>query len=139
LRETHYANPNGLPAPGHHSSARDLAKLTRHALAEPAFATVVATVKHGCTLLDAKGQRRNVVWTNTNHLLESEGYDGVKTGTTSSAGNCLVASGRRGSDHLIVVVLGATSSDGRYTDARNLFRWAWLMRGHRPAKGRAIK
>jgi D-alanyl-D-alanine carboxypeptidase (penicillin-binding protein 5/6) len=139
LRETHYANPNGLPAAGHHSSARDLARLTRHALAEPAFAAVVSTAKHGCTLLDAKGQRRNVVWTNTNRLLETEGYDGVKTGTTSAAGNCLVASGRRGGDHLIVVVLGATSSDGRYTDTRNLFRWAWLMRGHGPAKDRAIR
>jgi D-alanyl-D-alanine carboxypeptidase (penicillin-binding protein 5/6) len=42
-----------------------------------------------------------------------------------------VASGRRGQDHLIVVILGAGSSDGRYADARNLFRWAWIERGHK--------
>ncbi len=136
LHETHFANPNGLPAPGHRSSARDLARLASHALTQPIFATVVATRKHGCTLIDAMGGRRNVVWTNTNHLLDTEGYDGVKTGTTQAAGSCLVASGRRGKDHLIVVVLGGSSSpDSRYPDARNLFRWAWLMRGDRSAKG----
>ena len=56
----------------------------------------------------------------------------MKTGTTTPAGNCLVASGRRGDDHLIVVVLGSPSTDGRYVDARNLFRWAWLEQGHKP-------
>jgi serine-type D-Ala-D-Ala carboxypeptidase (penicillin-binding protein 5/6) len=132
LRETHFANPNGLPAPGHQSSARDLAKLTHHALALPAFASYVSTRKHGYTLSNAKGQRRDVVWTNTNRLLDTEGYDGVKTGTTRAAGECLVASGHRDGDHVIVVVLGASSTDARYADARNLFRYAWLMRGRRP-------
>src|SRR5262249_28648441 len=93
LNETHFANPNGLPAQGHQSSARDLAKLARLAMAAPTFAACVATPEHGCTLIDAEGHRRNVVWTNTNHLLEIEGYNGVKTGTTQAAGACLVASG----------------------------------------------
>jgi serine-type D-Ala-D-Ala carboxypeptidase (penicillin-binding protein 5/6) len=132
LRETHFANPNGLPAPGHQSSARDLAKLTHHALALPSFARYVSTVKHGATLQGPSGRKRNVVWTNTNRLLDTEGYDGVKTGTTRAAGECLVASGRRGGDHVIVVVLGASSTEARYADARNLFRYAWLMRGQRP-------
>jgi D-alanyl-D-alanine carboxypeptidase (penicillin-binding protein 5/6) len=71
------------------------------------------------------------VWESTNRLLEMEGYDGVKTGTTMAAGNCLVASGRHDGDHLLVVVLGCTSNDSRYLDARNLFRWAWRERGHK--------
>jgi D-alanyl-D-alanine carboxypeptidase (penicillin-binding protein 5/6) len=129
LHETHFENPNGLPASEHRSSARDLARLARHALADPTFARVVSTRKHGCALVAAQGKRRNVVWTNTNRLLDIEGYNGVKTGTTQAAGTCLVASGRRGQDHLIVVVLGGSSSpDSRYPDARNLFRWAWQMR-----------
>ena len=125
LRETQFANPHGLPATGHHTSARDLAKMTAIALAEPMIARVVSTRRHGCTLAGPDGQSRDVVWNNTNHLLDIEGYDGVKTGTTSNAGACLVASGHRGDRHLIVVVLGAGSSDGRYAEARNLFRWAW--------------
>jgi len=70
-----------------------------------------------------------VMWKNTNRLLAIEGFGGVKTGTTDEAGACLVSCGRRGKDELIVVVLGSTSSDARYLDARNLFLWAWRHRG----------
>lgn len=128
LKESHFTNTHGLTAADHKSSARDLAKLASIALRDPIFAAVVSTPTRGSTLTDAEGHRRNVVWTNTNRLLNTEGYDGVKTGTTSAAGNCLVASGRRGDDHLIVVVLGSGSTDARYSDARNLFRWAWRLR-----------
>ncbi len=130
LRETHFTNPHGLPAADHNSSARDLARLAQVAMLDPTFAKIVATPRRGATLIDSAGLSRNVVWTNTNKLLNTEGYDGVKTGTTTAAGACLVASGRRDGDHLIVVILGAQSSDGRYADARNLFRWAWRQRGH---------
>jgi D-alanyl-D-alanine carboxypeptidase (penicillin-binding protein 5/6) len=91
----------------------------------------VRTRRHNCEALDAKGARRKVEWNNTNRLLDIEGYDGIKTGTTTAAGSCLVASGRRGTDHLIVVVLGCTSNDSRYIDTRNLFRWGWQQRGHK--------
>jgi D-alanyl-D-alanine carboxypeptidase (penicillin-binding protein 5/6) len=132
LRDTHFVNPNGLPAPGHQSSARDLARLTHHALLLSTFARYVSTKKHGCTLVGPTGVRRNVVWTNTNRLLDTEGYDGVKTGTTRAAGECLVASGHRQGDHMIVVILGASSTEARYADARNLFRYAWLKRAQLP-------
>ena len=128
LRETHFANPHGLPAAGHRSSARDLAKLAQSPCStrpSPGSSRLLAEGRPWST----DGKTRNVVWTNTNKLLEIEGYDGVKTGTTTAAGACLVASGRLGDDHLIVVILGAQSSDGRYADARNLFRWAWGQRG----------
>ena len=133
LRETRFANPHGLPNAVHRSSARDLARLAQVAMLDPTFAALVATPRRGARLVDGSGNSRDVVWTNTNKLLEIEGYDGVKTGTTTGAGACLVASGRMGDDRLIVVILGAPSSDGRYADARNLFRWAWRRRGHRPS------
>jgi len=125
LKETHFANPHGLPAAGQRSSARDLARLARAALEDPTFAAVVATPERGAAPVDPRDASRNVAWKNTNRLLAIRGYDGVKTGTTSGAGACLVARGRRGDDRLIVVILGAPSSDARYVDARNLFRWAW--------------
>jgi D-alanyl-D-alanine carboxypeptidase (penicillin-binding protein 5/6) len=124
LRQTHFANTHGLPADDHHASARDLAELTAVALSDPRFARIVATPRRGAHL-DGPDGGRNVVWTNTNTLLGIEGYDGVKTGTTNAAGACLIASARRDGRHLIVVILGADSSEARYVDARNLFRWAW--------------
>jgi hypothetical protein len=62
-------------------------------------------------------------------LLGIEGYEGIKTGTTTPAGCCLAACGRRGDRRLIVVVLGSTSTEARYADARNLFRYAWQTLG----------
>jgi serine-type D-Ala-D-Ala carboxypeptidase (penicillin-binding protein 5/6) len=139
LHDTHFINPNGLTAADHRSSARDLARLTHIALQNRLFAAVVATPTHESTVADDKGQKRSIVWTNTNDLLKVEGYDGVKTGTTNAAGACLVASGHRGDDHLIIVILGAGSSDARYADVRNLFRWAWLERGHKESMPQANK
>jgi serine-type D-Ala-D-Ala carboxypeptidase (penicillin-binding protein 5/6) len=131
LKEMAYADPHGL-SQKNVSSARDLAALTREALTDERFRTYVATRRHECEVVEPGGGKRKVVWTNTNRLLDVEGYEGVKTGTTTPAGNCLVGSAKRGDDRLIVVVLGSTSTDGRYVDARNLFRWAWLQQGHKP-------
>jgi len=123
LTETRYLDPHGLGQ--NRTSARNLITLAWNAMQNPTFRQIVQTRRHRCEASDANGQRRPVVWNNTNRLLEIEGYEGIKTGTTTAAGSCLVASGRRGNDHLFVVVLGATSNDSRYIDTRNLFRWAW--------------
>ncbi|HET6572777.1 MAG TPA: serine hydrolase [Fimbriiglobus sp.] len=130
LAETSYRDTSGLTT-DNRSSARDLLALTRRALGDERFRRYVGTRRHEYEVAGPDGTKRTVVWENTNRLLGIEGYDGVKTGTTTAAGCCLIASGKRGSDHLLVVVLGSTSTDGRYADARNLFRWAW--RQHQPA------
>ncbi|MFV1965721.1 MAG: D-alanyl-D-alanine carboxypeptidase family protein [Pirellulaceae bacterium] len=129
MNNTTYRNPHGLTDPGHASTARDLITLTHAALRLGSFRHYVSTRQHGCALLGPGGCKRNVVWKNTNRLLAREGYIGVKTGTTSAAGACLVSAGERGDDTLIVVVLGSAVSQARYTDSRNLFRWAWRQRG----------
>jgi D-alanyl-D-alanine carboxypeptidase (penicillin-binding protein 5/6) len=125
MASTHFENPHGLPADGHQTTARDLARLAHAAFANPHFRNLVSTPQHGATVDSVTGYKRNVVWRNTNQLLKTEGYDGIKTGTTGAAGNCLVSTGERNGRRLIVVVLGATSTESRYTDTRNLFRWAW--------------
>lgn len=127
MTNTKYFDPHGLGK--NHTSVKDLALLASHALKDPTFAKYVQTRRHQCEVSDAKGEKRTVTWNNTNQLLGIEGYDGVKTGTTTAAGSCLVASGHRESSHLIVVVLGCTSNDSRYVDSRNLFRWAWRELG----------
>jgi D-alanyl-D-alanine carboxypeptidase (penicillin-binding protein 5/6) len=125
MADTHYENPHGLTAKEHKSSARDQLKLASAALQLPLLRKVISTRQHGTKLIGKSGYERNVVWKNTNRLLGIDGYLGVKTGTTDAAGACLIACGERDGRELIVVVLGSTSSDARYVDARNLFRWAW--------------
>lgn len=125
LKQTGYANPHGLTAKGHGTSAVDLCKLAAKVLHDPILAPIVSTKRYEYKVQTTDGGVRDIVWRNTNQLLDIEGYDGLKTGTTTAAGACLVASGNRAGKRLIVVVLGSSGSSARYADARNLFRWAW--------------
>lgn len=129
MEHSSFANPNGLPQAGHQSCAADLLKLAYHAMQQPLFRKYVGTVQHGSTVTGPGGYRRNLEWRNTNRMLRTEGYNGVKTGTTNAAGACLVSEETRGDRSLIIVVLGATSTDARYVDSRNLYRWAWRELG----------
>ena len=128
MSATYYANTHGLTAEGHLSSARDLLKLAQACWKLPMFRTYVGTRQRGARLVGSGGSQRNIVWRNTNRLLPINGFDGIKTGTTSAAGACLVSTGTRGNDRLFVVVLGSAASASRYTDSRNLYRWAWRQR-----------
>ena len=128
LTNTHFANPHGLPAKPHFSSANDLVRLAAAADRYPDLRECANARQHGCQLLGPEGYHRNIIWKNTNELLEMEGYQGLKTGTTNAAGSCLIAAGEYQNRQLIVVVLGATSSENRYRDTRNLFKWAWSQK-----------
>lgn len=125
MTSTHFKNTHGLSVEGHRSSAQDLMTLAWRAMQDERFRLYVGTAQRGCTVTGPGGYRRNLLWKNTNRLLRTEGYDGVKTGTTGAAGACLVSRCERGNDSLIVVVLGSASSDARYADTRNLYRWGF--------------
>lgn len=124
MDSTDFVNPNGLPDPNHLTTAADLIRLTFAASQDPLFARLVATREFACTINSQLGYQRNVTWRNTNQLLDIEGYDGVKTGTTTAAGACLVASGSRDGKKRMIVILGSSDTQARYADARNLFRWS---------------
>jgi D-alanyl-D-alanine carboxypeptidase (penicillin-binding protein 5/6) len=101
-----FRNPNGLSAKGHYSTAFDLACLARYALMNPTFAAIVNTKETTIEWLDRRGHGTDKPLRNTNKLLWMlPDADGVKTGTTSEAGPCLVSSATRGNQKLIAVVL----------------------------------
>jgi D-alanyl-D-alanine carboxypeptidase (penicillin-binding protein 5/6) len=125
MAHTRFVNPHGLTSPEHLSTVSDLAILARTTLGNDLFRRYASTRQRGAPVQGPGGYSRNVVWKNTNELLGTEGYDGLKTGTTDQAGACLVSTGERDGRRLIVVVLGAAASESRYTDSRNLYRWAW--------------
>lgn len=127
MSQTEFRNPHGLSHDEHLSTAADLLKLAQAALQVPRFSDYVTTRQRGCTVTGPGGYTRNVVWKNTNRLLAIEGYGGVKTGTTTPAGACLISMSTRDGRQLLQVILGSASSTGRYVDARNLYRWAWTQ------------
>ena len=126
MEGTGYRNPHGLTAKGHVTTALDMTKLARAAMQHELFRKIVSTRQYVAKVKSVVGYEREVVWNNTNRLLGYEGYIGVKTGTTGPAGACLVACGVRDGQEVIGVILGSSSTDARYADARNLFRYVWL-------------
>ncbi|MGC8488867.1 MAG: D-alanyl-D-alanine carboxypeptidase family protein [Clostridia bacterium] len=117
---THFANPNGLTAPGHYSSAYDLALITRAALHLALFQHLVSTREDVVHEL-VSGRARHII--TTNRLLEVfPGADGVKTGTTNAAGHCLIATATRHGVQLLAVIL---DSRNRWDDAADVLNWGF--------------
>lgn len=132
MSDTTYKNPHGLTEEGHRSSARDQLKLAQAVIASDFLTPYFSTRAYGVQVESEAGYVRNVVWKNSNRLLDYEGYRGLKTGTTEAAGACLVSHFVIADQQLIAVVLGSSSSDARYVDTRNLLRWAASRRAAMP-------
>jgi D-alanyl-D-alanine carboxypeptidase len=115
LRDTHFSTPSGVKDADNYSSAWDLAALTRVAMRNARFRTIVHTrVKH----VTWNAPTYAKIYVNNNRLLGSyPGATGVKTGYTHKSGPCLVASATRHGVSLIAVVL---DSPDMYTDAKRL-------------------
>jgi len=102
LTDTHFVNPCGFDAPGHYSTAADLAKLTEQALQQPIFSMMVRTLVRDIRTVDGG---RQVMLNSTNELLKDPDVNGVKTGYTSKAGRCLIASMFKDGHRLLLVGL----------------------------------
>lgn len=119
MTSSHFVNPNGLPAPGQHSTARDMAKLARVAYANGIIRSIVSIRELPFRYAD--GHVR--MFKNTNRVLRSTPIcNGMKTGYTEAAGHCLIASGGDGGRDVIVVVLGDTTRS-IWRDAYFLLAW----------------
>ncbi len=106
LADTHFANPHGLSAEGHYTTARELALITAEALRNDLFCEIVSTYKRQIPY-DGVPDARYL--TNHNPLLTKyDGMIGVKTGWTNADGKCFVTAAVRDSLTLIAVSLGDT-------------------------------
>jgi D-alanyl-D-alanine carboxypeptidase (penicillin-binding protein 5/6) len=117
LRDTHFARPDGLDAPGHVSSAHDVAVLAQVAMHVPLVRRVVR--ERTATILD--GTIALHTW---NDLLGVfPGLIGVKTGHTDAAGWCEVAAARRPGYTIYAVILGSPTRGERNADLDRLLAW----------------
>lgn len=109
---THFLNPHGLTAQGHYSTAHDMAIIAAYAMKNPLFREMVGRTSYNMKYMD--GHTKYV--TTTNRFLKSgfPGANGIKTGFTNAAGDCLVASATRGLKTMIAVFY---NDDYRWDDA----------------------
>lgn len=119
MTNSHFVNPNGLPANGQHSTARDMAKLA-------AAAYKVRAIREIVCLKEIQWQHpdgRVTEYHNTNRVLASlKQCNGMKTGYTQAAGFCLVSSASTGRKDVISVVLGDAKSYV-WQDSEKLLAW----------------
>ncbi len=150
MERTRFANPSGLDnVEGSlpFSTAEDLARLTRYAFKKPSFQFYVSQTTRDIEFLRG-GQPFKVTLRNTNPLLNQEGIDGVKTGRTAKAGDCIILSADKAAEtaqagdqmtvtsrRVIVVLLGVTDRTG---DGLSMIRKAWELHAQWVAGGRMM-
>jgi D-alanyl-D-alanine carboxypeptidase (penicillin-binding protein 5/6) len=150
MERTRFSNPHGIDTnvkPMPYSTAADLARLTRYAINKPAFHFYVSQ-KERQIAFERGTQKKAYLLRNTNELLGTGGVDGVKTGKTARAGDCLILSAHREPEiekqgertkvtprNLIVVMLGSAN---RFTEGGQLLARGWQLYDQWAAAGRMI-
>ncbi len=124
LRNTRFENPIGFDAEDHHTTARELARMTVEAYGHPEFAEMVGLGVASITTAD-----REIPLQNTNELLLSYGPAiGVKTGTTPAAGPSLVSAALSGDESYVAVVL---DDDDRFNDSAEALEYGFAAHDRR--------
>ena len=122
--DTNFVTPNGLDAPGHETTAADLALIARYAIKNPVFVEVTNARNYSFTDM---GGKHSYSMVNHNAFLEQvEGAMGVKTGFTNGAGYCFVGAVRQGDKTFISVVLACgwpPNKTWKWADTRKLIRY----------------
>ena len=116
LANTHFANPTGLQNENHYMSAADLASLSRYAMQNSEFQSIVKTQKY-----DMQTPHGTQTLLSTNHLVSRYKYPyhfytgaiGVKSGNSQDAGYCLAAAAEKNGLYIISVVMGCNNSDAK--------------------------
>ena len=120
MTNSHFVNPNGLPADEQYSTARDMAKLACMVDTLPDLRSIVSTRSFAWKRANGSFDMLE----NTNRVLRTcEFCDGMKTGYTDASGYCLVASGQKDGKRRIVVVLNSDRS-AVWKDAEDLLEWS---------------
>ena len=148
MERTRFVNPHGIdykvkPLP--FSTAEDMARLTRYAMNKASFRFYVSQRQRQISF-DRAGHRFNYALRNTNELLGKNGIDGVKTGRSARAGDCLILTSNREPEvvtqgkavtvyprRLIVVLLGSTN---RFGEGAGFVQRGWQLYDQWAATGR---
>ena len=123
MHKTAYLNPHGLTANQNYSSIKDIAILSAKAMENEKFRKIVRTESHIATIINGK-LTRQVVYKNTNKVL-GNGFIGIKTGTTPSAGHCVSLNfvNHKKDIDVIMVLLNCLDNKERWADSTKLMEY----------------
>ncbi len=120
MNDTHFINCTGLPAEGHHSSAHDIALMSRELILHH------PSIREYTTIWMDTLRGGSFGLSNTNTLVRFyQGATGLKTGSTDAARYCISATAERDGMELIATVLKAPTSTERFEDAKVLLNYGF--------------
>lgn len=120
MNNTTFKNASGVEQEGHLTTVRDIATLTKEAMKLSFFRDTVS--RQSMTLHDIDGRFTHEVKTTNKLLGVVEGIEGVKTGFTTEAGECLITQTTRNNHTIITAMLG---SQDRFGESARLISWAY--------------
>ena len=127
-RHTHFVNPNGLTAAHHYTTAEDMARIAAYGMKNyPEFRYIVGLKSYDMKYIGSDRTK----YVETSNLFLTSGYpgaNGVKTGFTNAAGDCLVASATRDGHTLVLVLF---NDDNRWDDAPAILDYGFRQLSHR--------
>ena len=116
MKHSHFANPEGWDDPEHYTTLNDMLKLAEYALSEPTLRDITSTFQWEFN----NAVSGYLLWTNTNLFIDPYSYYyrddciGIKTGTTSDAGCCLISAFEIDGKTYICAVMGCNENEDRY-------------------------
>ena len=138
MRKTRFYSSHGLDPyrKKNYASSSDLARLCVHVMRDVGFTFYVKQKNRSLSVIDPNGEKQTYIVSNTNPLLGQQGVNGIKTGFTTAAGQCIAINANRSpiikkidetktqirKRDLIVIILG---SNDRISRARELINTAW--------------
>ena len=129
-KNTHFVNPNGIHNSNHYTTAYDMYLIAKYAMKNEEFVKIVSTYQHALSATN-KYSKNDRIMKNTNSFVNpsSRYYDenvkGIKTGTTLQAGNCLITSTSKNGFDVITVVLGAKTSESKFSETKKMMNYAF--------------
>lgn len=132
--DSNFVNPNGLHDDNHYTTAHDMAIITKYALKNETFAQIVKTAQKTIPATNMNEEKK--VYT-TNYLIyrktDPRYYqyaNGIKTGTTTPAGNCLISQAEKNDMKLIALIFGCEKSQDTgenmvFYKMQELFDWGF--------------
>lgn len=128
MTNTHYMNPNGLDTAGHYSTAADISVLARYAMQNAEFRKLVSQKSYTLVI---PGRSEPTVFDSTNKLmLRASWVNGIKTGLTPKADQCLVASGTKDGVTMVSVILGQPVTNVCWDESQSLLEYGLAQYKH---------
>lgn len=138
-KNTHFVNPHGLDAEGHYTTANDLALIVKYALNIPIFMEICNNYKYTLPPTNIYNKERN--FTGTNWMINPnfktyyyEYIQGIKTGTTTNAGQCVISKASKDGYNYLCIVMGAHAEDVNgdnnpdnmaFLESKRLYKWVF--------------